>query len=156
MPQSGREVSQAFCSSEFTASGSTVSRHNETKTERDSEAGIHIWTFFLSFNRRSYLQQLTTSSSQRDREPDSQTGERGRRGEKTMTGKQRVLYLYFLFDADDGISRAALTCGLIVFEQRRSLIVIVIPLGGINLHYFLNPGVLLSAECSIWELFAVL
>lgn len=117
-------------------------QQNETKTERESEAEIYIW-IFLAFNRRflwSRLQQATD----RDRQTDSQTGERGRRREKTITGKQRVLYCYFLFDVHDGMSWAVFKCCLIVFEQRRSLIVITRPLGGINLHYFLNPGVLLS------------
>lgn len=30
------------------------------------------------------------------------------------------------------------------------------PLNGINLHYFLNPSVLHSVKCSMWELFEVL
>lgn len=72
-----------------------------------------------------------------------------------MGAKRDRYYFYFIFDANVVTNWAVKYC-LIALEQRRSLIVITRPVGGINLHYFLNPSVLLSVKSSMWEHLAVL
>lgn len=88
----------------------------------------------------SSLQQAT----HRDRQTDSQTGQRGRRGEETITGRQSVLYFFCL-------TQIMAYAELFI---RRSLIVIACPLVGINLHYFFIPFPPLKRN--MWEVFALL
>lgn len=99
-----QDLESQLCSSEvrFSARLSlNVIGQRQNGSQRQEFTIVH----FLAFNRRSYLEKLTTSSWQRHTDR-LQTRERGDGGEKTISGKQCVLYFYFLFDACGGISWA--------------------------------------------------
>lgn len=82
-----RKTFWQLCSNDQLGCPNIIIRQRQSRNERWR---LHLCT--SGINRHSYLNQLPTSSSQR--QTDSLSGERGRLGEKTTTGQQYVLYFY--------------------------------------------------------------